>query len=571
MTSLRVPTGPGAVGGAVGLVLGVLVLGPALAPGYTLHYDLVFVPDLPLSARTLGIDGSVPRAVPNDLVVALASVLLPGWVVQKLVLLGCFVLGGAGAGRLADTHAGAVAAATFWSWNPWVGERLGIGHWGYLVGFALLPWVLLAAARLRDGRAGAAPLVVSLTASALAGSTPGVLATVLATVVVVLPGGPRRPRPRHLLVVLGTALLANAAWWYPFLRSASHAADPAGASAFAAAADTPFGVLGSLALGGGLWHDRTWFLERTTWPVATAALLAVVLLLGLALGRRAWWVDPLGRGVTVAGVLGLLLAGLGALPGGQVLLETVVTGIPGGGILRDAQKFAALWLLLLVVATAQVVDRMRLARLPGVLLVVAVVWPVATLPTLAWGHSGTWGSVSWPREVGTVVERLSASPDGVAVFPWSTYRRYAWNEDRVVLDPWNRLLPQRVVSDDRLALRGEDAVAGEDPAAAGVTEALARGSGVAEVLRQEGVRWVLVQTDQPAPARTLPALPGAPVLVAGDLEVHDLGAPTGTGPDAGPARALGLAGTLVAVLLSAALVVRSRRDETRRTPTGVAP
>ncbi len=342
MDTTRARPHPGTTGGLVGLVLGVLVLAPALAPGYTLHYDLVFVPDLPLSARTLGTDGSVPRAVPNDLLVALASVALPGWVVQKAVLLGSFVLGGAGAGRLATTRAGAVAAATWWSWNPWVGERLGIGHWGYLVGFALLPWVLVAAARLRSSGKGVAPLVATLTASALAGSTPGVLATLLATVVVLVPGGPGRPRARHLAIVVGTALLANAAWWYPFLRSASHEADPEGASAFAAAADTPFGPLGSLLLGGGLWHEGTWFVERTTWPVATGALLAVLALLLLRLRRREWWADPLSRGATVTGALGLVLAGMGALPGGTVLLEGVVTSVPGGGILRDAQKFAAL-------------------------------------------------------------------------------------------------------------------------------------------------------------------------------------------------------------------------------------
>lgn len=562
---------PGTIGAGVGLVLGILVLGPALAPGYTLHYDLVFVPNLPLSARTLGTDGSVPRAVPNDLLVSLASLVLPGWVVQKLVLLGSFVLGGAGAGRLATTRAGAVAAATWWSWNPWVGERLGIGHWGYLVGFALLPWVLVAAARLRSSGKGVTALVVTLTASALAGSTPGILATVLAVVVVLVPGGPVRPRARHLAIVVGTALLANASWWYPFLRSASHVADPDGASAFAAAADTPFGVLGSLALGGGLWHERTWFVERTTWPVAAGALLAVLALLLLCLRRRQWWADPLSRDAMAAGVLGLVLAGLGALPGGPVLLEAVVTTIPGGGVLRDAQKFAALWVLLLAVATAQVVDRIRLQRLPVVLLAVAVVWPVATLPTLAWGHSGTWGSVSWPAEFETVSDRLSTSTEAVAVFPWSTYRRYDWNDDRVVLDPWNRLLPQRVVSDDRLALRGEPTVAGEDPAATAVAASLAAGTDLTEVLRQEGVRWVIVQTDQPAPAQSMPDLPGEPVLVAGDLEVHDLGRSSAPTISRGPLAAAGLGGTLVAVLVSVGLVVRSRRGETRRTPAGVAP
>lgn len=552
----------GLVGGVVGLVLGALVLGPALAPGYTLHYDLVFVPDLALSPHTLGTDGSVPRAVPNDLLVALGSLVLPGWLVQKLLLLSAFVLGGAGAGRLATTGVGAVAAATWWSWNPWVGERLGIGHWGYLLGFALLPWVLLAAARVRTTGAGVPALVTALTLAALGGSTPGVLATLVAVLVVLVPGGPRRPRARHLGIVLGTALLANAAWWWPFLRVASRAADPGGASAFSAAADTPFGALGSLLLGGGLWNERTWFLGRTSWAVAIGALVAVLVLLVLALRRREWWQDPLSRGVTLAGGVGLLVAALGVVPGGRDLLEWAVTALPGAGLLRDGQKFVALWVLLLAVATARVVDRLRTDRLPPVLLAVAVLWPVATLPTLAWGHAGAWGSTEWPGEVETVSSRLAASGEPVAVFPWSTYRQYEWNDDRVLLDPWNRLLPQQVVADDRLPLRGQEPVAGEDRVAAEVSAALAKGEDVTEVLRRHGVRWVIVQTDQPAPDGSLPHLPGEPALVAGDLEVHDLGVPSVSTPSGDPWLVLGLLGTAVALVASVVLLSRDRRGET---------
>ena len=83
-----------------------------------------------------------------------------------------------------------------------------------------------------------------------------------------------------------------------------------------------------------------------------------------------------------------------------------------------------------------------------------------------------------------------------------------------------------------------------------------------EVLEREGVRWVIVQTDQPTPAKSMPDLPGEPVLVAGDLEVHDLGPTTATTTSPDPVTAAGLAGTLMAVLVSAGLVVRSRRTET---------
>lgn len=545
---------PAAVGAAIGAVLGVLVLGPALAPGHTLHYDLVFVPDLPLSARTLGIDGSVPRAVPNDLVVALLDLVLPGWLVQKILLLGAFVIGGAGAGSLARTLPGAAAAAVLWSWNPWVGERLGIGHWGYLLGFAMLPWVLSAATRIRDRR-GRALLVVSLTAAALGGSTPGVLATGLATVTVVCLGGPVRAVVRDLAVVLGTSLLANAAWWWPFLRSAPKAADAHGADAFAAGADTPFGVLGSLVLGGGLWNDRTWFVERTTWPVALAALVAVLLVLVLAMCRRTWWRGPRERAATAAGVIGLLVAALATLPGGAGVLEAVLTHVPGGGLLRDAQKFTAPWVLLLAVATAVVVDRSVERRAPVLPILLAVAWPLATLPSLAWGHAGAWGSVDYPQDVRAVAQQLADSDDPVAVFPWSTYRRYTWNADRVVLDPWNRLLPQPVLSDDRLPLR-QGTVGGEDPAAARVTRSLDEGGDTVAVLRSLGVRWVLVQRDQPAPDGTVPDLSGTPTTTVGDLELHDLGPSSISTPPPDRLRGLGLLGTAGAVLLCVVALLR---------------
>ena len=53
-------------------VLAVLILAPALAPGYVLSYDMVFVPDLALRSDFLGLGTSLPRAVPSDAVVAVS-------------------------------------------------------------------------------------------------------------------------------------------------------------------------------------------------------------------------------------------------------------------------------------------------------------------------------------------------------------------------------------------------------------------------------------------------------------------------------------------------------------------
>jgi hypothetical protein len=91
----------GPLGAAVGLVVGLVVLAPVLGRGVLLSYDMVFVPDPPLTGAVLGTDGSVPRAVPTELLADLLARVLPVVVVQQGLLLAAFVLAGAGAARLA--------------------------------------------------------------------------------------------------------------------------------------------------------------------------------------------------------------------------------------------------------------------------------------------------------------------------------------------------------------------------------------------------------------------------------------------------------------------------------------
>ena len=87
-----------------------------------------------------------PRAVPSDLVIAVVSRVVPADIVQKLVLLAVFVLGCAGVAALLDREPvlARLAGGVFYAWNPYVGERLIIGQWALLLGYAGLPWVLRA-------------------------------------------------------------------------------------------------------------------------------------------------------------------------------------------------------------------------------------------------------------------------------------------------------------------------------------------------------------------------------------------------------------------------------------------
>src|SRR5688572_24342135 len=130
------------VGLGVGGVLALLALGPLLGRGYVLTYDMVFVPRLELTRGLLGLDTAVARSVPADLLVALASRVVPADLVQKLVLAGVFAGAAAGAARLVSSRslAARAAAAVLYAWNPFIYERLLMGHWGLLVSYAAIPW-----------------------------------------------------------------------------------------------------------------------------------------------------------------------------------------------------------------------------------------------------------------------------------------------------------------------------------------------------------------------------------------------------------------------------------------------
>lgn len=563
----------GQIGAAVGLGSAVAILNVALLPGYTWLYDMVVVPATPFSDRTLGIDGSVPRAVPNDAVVAVLEKILPGDLVQSLLLLAVFVVAGAGCARLTRSRAGAVAAALAACWNPYVVERLVIGHWTFLLGYCCLPWIHATASRaVRGGVREWAPLIGWLTLASLAGSTAAVIAAITAAASIALTtGSSGNARLRVGGLSLGALAVLNASWIVPSLaRPGDLAVDPAGVAAFAARADTPLGVLPSLLTLGGIWHTPSWPGSRSSAVVVVVALIVLVAVLVICV-RRGLTRELLPLGA--AGLIGLLVAGAAALPGGSAAVEFLVTTIPGGGIIRDSQKFIALFAVFVAVAAGRAVDllapRPDQPSGPGrtqrwIVVAALSLAPMITLPDAPMTAGPTLGSVAIPGEVEDARAFLDeAEPGGVAVFPWTQYRRFEWNDDRVSLDPWNRLLDRYVVVNDDLPLAAQK-VQGEDPVAAEIAGVLDDPSqDLAGVLSRSGVRWAIVLDDQPGAPEVGERLDAKSVATQtfGDVRVFDLGRPTSSVPARGTVLAIGLSGlsALVAIVVWSAVSVTTRR------------
>lgn len=514
------------VGAVSGLLLSFLILGPALMPGFLLSYDMVFVPQLDLSARTLGVDGSVPRAVPNDAVVALLSLMLPGHVVQKLVLVSVFVGFGTGIGLIFKKFPAVVVATVVGLWNPWVAQRLEVGHWGFLLGYAVLPWVIWAGLRVRSRSRWAFPAVgFVMFIGSLSGST-GALLILLVLAGVLLGQGPRDWKA--FAWGTGVVVLVSATWWWPFLRASPQSADPAGVTAFAARSDTPWGVIVSVATGGGNWNQSSWYPERGSWVLTALAFLLVIAAI-VALFRESRNQQGL-KGIGLVALISLLLATMSSLPGGRELFTLVVANVPGAGLLRDSQKLAGPWMIAVALGAGVLVqnfagsDFVRSRGVAWLGLAAGVLLPVILLPSLAWGSQNSWQSVDYPEEMTTLAEEINrAEPGAVAVFPWIQYRRFDWNNNRIVLDPWNRLVAKDVIVNDSLPLR-DGVVAGEDPRAKDITRLLMSEKLLVPGLRALGVRHVLVLDDQPNQDVTAERLIGAELrYVASGLQWWDVG------------------------------------------------
>src|SRR5215204_3217769 len=207
--------------------LAALVLAPLARPGFLLSYDMVTVPRQELVPDALGLGSALPRAVPLDAVVAVLTQVVPGELLYRAVLVGILAGGAIGAAMLLPRASGTVraVAASAYVWNAYVAERLVIGHWGLLVGYAVLPWLLRASLAVRHGDRAALPKALVLVALASVTPTGGILATgVLVVVVVALPG--RRRRSPAALAVAGCVVL-QLPWLVPgVLTPTSLTSDP---------------------------------------------------------------------------------------------------------------------------------------------------------------------------------------------------------------------------------------------------------------------------------------------------------------------------------------------------------
>lgn len=549
-------------------LLTVVLLGPMLwRRGYVLRGDMVFVPDQPWKQAWLGLDGSVPRFVPGEAMVWALGQVASGDVVQKVLLASTFLVAGMGMSVLARdwTLSARWTAVAAFLWNPWTFERLAIGQWPLLVGYATLPWIVHEAQRLRTQPScrSIAPILLWTAVAAASSPTSGLLALAVALVVV-----SPRGTPRQWWATLGGGVLWNLPWLVPALLALRQPiASPDQFAAFGVRGETWLGPVASVVSLGGIWKEAIVPPERTV-PLIVALAGLVCVAGAVALATRAGRLKPV-AGPLLGLATGLLvLVCLGAVPWVAGVSAGAAERIPGLALFRDSHRLLAPWGLVVALGVGLLVDgihRIGSATWREGLRVVVVVGPlvpILLLPSFAWGMNARLTPVAYPPDW-YEVQRLP--PAVTVVLPWhGTYRGYAWNNRTAILDPAPRMFPGVVLIDDRHYLDGGVVLASEDPVLGRVAEAL-DADDPSQALRDLGVARVIVEHGNGVVPEDVPD--GRTIHEGPWLSVVDLGEAqefTRAGP---PVAVVLLVDLLVlgsVVLLALRLTVRPRQRSQRK-------
>ncbi len=281
-----------------------------------------------------------------------------------------------------------------------------MGQWAMLLGYAGLPWVLRELT-VRSGRISPGRLALAVLPAAIGGFA-AMSITILAALPAALchrnpttqpaepppprqpapdqpapdqslhqphpahqPHGPHRPRQPRLegrfelarrgLVTLGVLGVASLPWAIPSLL-VPVLADPSGATAFAARADTPFGTAGSLLMLGGIWNSQAVPVGYGGFGAVVWLLVVIAAVAGYLIWARPHRVCP---GLGVAAIAGFCVAAIGSWAPTLAALRAAIAFWPGFALLRDGQQFVAPLALAESIGLASAVTTLILAVRPA--------------------------------------------------------------------------------------------------------------------------------------------------------------------------------------------------------------
>jgi hypothetical protein len=536
---------------AVGLLVGLVVVGPGLAGGSLLSLDLLVTPDIPVPNGMYGLGPALSQRVPLFAVLGLGSAVIGGPAITKVLIVAFLATGFAGAARLARVLApagtgggawGQLAAGLLWAAGPYALTRTGVGHINLLWVVAILPWVLPRLCRPAEHLPSTYLAALALAIGGPGGGTLGVAAAAVALVV--------QPRPRRIVRPIVAVAVPQLVWVLPTAVLLWAGAGVTGATGFPTRAEG-FGGWPALLVGAGFW--RADYQVGGTGAVGAIAGLVIGVLAvagAIRIVRSSGWGSWPGAATAVA-LTGIVLTAASAVPGVRVVYEDL-SNLPVGAPLRESQRFSALWMVwaapAVAIGASALAGHAAARWAQGRRAVTAAASAVPLVLALAvsmpnwWGLDGRLDPVEYPASWSIVRATIDRAPGTVVALPWLEYPILSFADGRQAFNPLPDYLGGDVISsyDPLFARTGvhQEQVDRRSVVVDGLVDRAKAGEPIAEDLAALGVRWVVLAHEPGSDAfDALAADPGLDRMLAlPDADLYEVRAWAGdaAAPDGTP-------------------------------------
>jgi hypothetical protein len=489
---------------ALGLLIGLAVCIPFFGGGRLFLLDWSIGPTTPIvSINTLGLFGGLTSGVVGSLLTGLLNWAL-GSVSTWLLFLLFFPTAFLGISRLAGgSLTSRISAGVLYTVNPFVFNRLFVGHIDLLIGYALLPFAVLSALRLH-GPLWRYALRVSLWWAALTAITPhfswiyGVVVLVVA--IVAASKDALRDSVVRLAATVASFFVMSMYLLLPhFVTTLATQNGPSSLALYQTSGDPRFGLFGNVAGLYGFWRLGPGpTLPKNLisgWPLLFVAILLVAVTgawVALRKTRTGSGDDDVetveenavrtpisdllrsepspssedttrafvATSLLIVGVVGYFLA-LGSQGPTGPLFRWCYVHVPFFAIMREPQKF----LMLLALAYAvffgwgishlsKLVTSAKASRAATAALLLGIALPLGYTPTMFNGLSAQIAPSHVPSAYQKANDLMGNGPGNVLALPWHLYLSYPFTNNRVVANLTPSLFNRNVISGDNVEAGG---------------------------------------------------------------------------------------------------------------------
>ncbi len=443
----------------LGMLLSVAVCAPWLNGGRLLLLDWSTAqPTQLFPSQLLGLHGGLIASYPFGFFVNVILRLV-GVYGSLLPIIVFFPIASVAIGRLIPgKRIGKLAGALLYCVNPFVYDRIFVGHLGLLLGYALLPFAFLSLLSIGPSGRRFSGLKVGVWWTVLIGCSP------------------------HFLwifgIPLGFYLVLNLASWkitknllgavfFVFLTNIYiYTASRVGGIgqriginnliAYRTLPDPHLGLIANVVGLYGFWRLGPALAKNliTGWPLVLFAILVVAgsgfygAVRGRPLIPGRTWTRRNSMFILLCGILGIFLAMGDQGPTGSVFRFAYIH-VPFFAVMREPQKFLMLWAMVLAIGFGMGVEKLKLANSDGKLqklvFIVVLALPLIYQPLMFWGLSGQVQTSHYPKSWYTVRSMISGRQGALLALPWHEYLAFPFTGHRVIANPASQFFGGKVI------------------------------------------------------------------------------------------------------------------------------